>query len=252
MKLTTGFFMAWSNFLAIPCPVKRWDDDLRPYMLAWLPTIGLLVGLLWSAVVTLLLYFGLPYLITAFLATVAPFLLCGFQHLDGFMDCCDAILSRRPLQARQAILKDPHTGAFAVISVVFLLLGYLAALSTIISLGVDLATLCLLPVVSRAVSGLCVLGFTPMAQSQYAGTSQKTSRRGPFVLLLVQLAAFTVVGLLLSGRPWAYGTALGVEAAATLLAVLLARRALGGMSGDIAGWGIVWGELCGLLAMAVL
>mgnify|MGYP002446176900 CR=1 FL=1 len=36
------------------------------------------------------------------------------------------ILSRRPLEDRQRILKDSHTGAFAVISIVFYILAYFA------------------------------------------------------------------------------------------------------------------------------
>ena len=36
------------------------------------------------------------------------------------MDVCDALLSRRDKQEKLRILKDPHTGAFAVISVVML------------------------------------------------------------------------------------------------------------------------------------
>ena len=72
-----------------------------------------------------------------------PWLATGFLHLDGFMDSCDAILSRRDLEERRRILKDPHTGSFAVISLVIL---------TILSLGAfyeaDLGRyLALLPVV---------------------------------------------------------------------------------------------------------
>ena len=37
------------------------------------------------------------------------------------MDCNDAIMSRRPLEERQRILKDSTVGAFAVVTVVFAL-----------------------------------------------------------------------------------------------------------------------------------
>ena len=29
MKYVTAFFMAWGNFLKIPCPVKKWDEKLN-------------------------------------------------------------------------------------------------------------------------------------------------------------------------------------------------------------------------------
>lgn len=51
-----------------------------------------------------------------------PWLVTGFMHLDGYMDVCDAVLSRRELATRQRILKDSHCGAFAVIGMVLLAL----------------------------------------------------------------------------------------------------------------------------------
>ena len=45
MKLLTGFFMAWGNFLTLPCPLKRWDKDLKNYMLGFLPGFCYLGGL---------------------------------------------------------------------------------------------------------------------------------------------------------------------------------------------------------------
>ena len=54
MKLITGFFMAWGNFLTLPCPLKRWDNDLKNYMLGFLPSVGLIIGLIWAGVSLLL------------------------------------------------------------------------------------------------------------------------------------------------------------------------------------------------------
>ena len=112
----TGFFMAWGNFCALPCPCKRWDTNATPLMLGFLPSVGVIIGAIWAVLYFAAVYFGLPYLVVAFLVTFLPFALCGFLHMDGFMHCSDAILSRRPLEDRQRILKDSHTGAFAVIS----------------------------------------------------------------------------------------------------------------------------------------
>ena len=110
-----GLFMAWGMFLSIPCPCKIWDEKARPWQLVYLPVAGLLVGALWALAAYALGSFDrLPALRAAVLAAL-PFLLTGFLHLDGFMDCCDAIFSRRPLEKRREILKDSHVGSFAVI-----------------------------------------------------------------------------------------------------------------------------------------
>lgn len=47
-------------------------------------------------------------------------IITGMLHLDGFMDVCDAILSRRSKEEKLRILKDSATGAFAVIPLVIL------------------------------------------------------------------------------------------------------------------------------------
>ncbi|MBR6430626.1 MAG: adenosylcobinamide-GDP ribazoletransferase, partial [Oscillospiraceae bacterium] len=109
-KVITGFFMSWGMFCAIPCPVKLWDEQARPMMLVCFPILGVLMGAIWTLLGFVLskLQWGL---FAAALMAVAPFLLTGFIHLDGFMDCCDAILSRRDLAERQRIMKDSHTGA---------------------------------------------------------------------------------------------------------------------------------------------
>ena len=119
--------MAWGMFLSIPCPCKIWDEKARPWQLVYLPVAGLLVGALWALAAYALGSFDrLPALRAAVLAAL-PFLLTGFLHLDGFMDCCDAILSRRDLPTRQKILKDSHVGSFAVVCTIFLMLAAFAA-----------------------------------------------------------------------------------------------------------------------------
>ena len=170
----TGFFMAWGNFCSLPCPCKRWDNDAKSLMLGFLPSVGLIIGAIWAALYFAAVYFGIPYLVVAFLVTFLPFALCGFMHMDGFMDCCDAIMSRRPLEERQRILKDSNTGAFAVVSMIFLILGYFCFLSTAVTTGVDFANMIMIVVLSRAVSGLHVLICKPMGQSQYAQMQEET------------------------------------------------------------------------------
>ena len=115
-----GFFMAWGMFLTIPCPKKIWRERARRKMLACLPLIGLIVGGIWALCAWLGSF--LPQPLAALLCAAAPWLITGFMHLDGYMDVCDAVLSRRDLETRQRILKDSHCGAFAVICLMLLTL----------------------------------------------------------------------------------------------------------------------------------
>ncbi len=166
--------MAWGNFCSLPCPLKRWDNRAKSLMLGFLPSVGLIIGLLWATIYFALVYLGFPYLPIVFMVTFLPFALCGFIHLDGFMDCSDAIMSRRPLEERQRILKDSHTGAFAVVSLIFLLLAYYSCVSTAVGVGIDFVNMVMIVVLSRSVSGIHVLLCKPMKQSQYAQMSEDT------------------------------------------------------------------------------
>ena len=246
----TAFFMAWGMFLSIPCPCKIWDEKARPWQLVYLPVAGLLVGALWALAAYALGSFDrLPALRAAVLAAL-PFLLTGFLHLDGFMDCCDAILSRRDLPTRQKILKDSHVGSFAVVCTIFLMLAAFAAVWDF-DAKEGWQGLLLLPVFSRFASSFCVFACRPMQTSQYAGSfaagKTKTQRR---ILLGMYIAVMFIVFLWLFSKP-SCALAVAWAGLTTILACRLARRNLGGMSGDIAGFSITLGELSGLLILAI-
>lgn len=291
--------MAWGNFCSLPCPAKRWDNNYTSLMLGFLPLIGLVIGIIWSAVYFGLVYLGFPFFVVAFLITFLPFALCGFMHMDGFMDCCDAIMSRRPLEERQRILKDSNTGAFAVVSMIFLILGYFCFLSTAVTTGVDFANMVMIVVLSRAVSGLHVLICKPMGQSQYAqmqeeaealvnsevleaaeiseiietaetseeteeiasceteetteepAASKKSTKKQGIILLCILLAIISVLAFWSSSYLIATALVSAFTALGCLIAIQYAKKNLGGMSGDIAGFGIIWGELMGVFALVL-
>lgn len=277
MKYFTGLMMAWGNFCSLPCPAKRWDNNYTSLMLGFLPLIGLVIGIIWSAVYFGLVYLGFPFFVVAFLITFLPFALCGFMHMDGFMDCCDAIMSRRPLEERQRILKDSNTGAFAVVSMIFLILGYFCFLSTAVTTGVDFANMVMIVVLSRAVSGLHVLICKPMGQSQYAQMQEETevlinsevseaveisetvetaeplksTKKQGIILLCVLLAIISALAFWSSSYLIATALVSAFTALGCLIAIQYAKKNLGGMSGDIAGFGIIWGELMGVFALVL-
>lgn len=283
--------MAWGNFCSLPCPSKRWDENYRSLMLGFLPLIGLIIGILWSAVYFGLVFLGFPFFVVAFIITFVPFALCGFMHMDGFMDCCDAIMSRRPLEQKQLILKDSNTGAFAVVGMIFFVLGYFCFLSTAVTTGVDFANMVMIVVMSRAISGLHVLTCKPMAQSQYAALkvqesedtepkiefdgedepaedmetalgedepaeeipmkSDKVSAKSGMILLLVLLAVITALAFWCSSLWAATLIVSAATALGSLISIQYAKKNLGGMNGDIAGFGILWGELMGVFALVL-
>ena len=287
-EFMTSLMMAWGNFLSIPCPKKVWDQNLKKEMLAKLPVIGLIAGFLAFLLSYILNSLHVPISVSAFFLTLYTFGISGFMHADGFMDCCDAILSRRDLAERQRILKDSRVGAFAVISMILMALGtfsaffaiqermvsYSVAVSyTVASKTLPIVTalpLIMISVISRATAGSCVLGMEPLKTSQYAEAEE--GGQGPkenntkyintilivvlLILFIVMLAVFILTLRISAKSAIIMLVHLLIPTVMTLLATRLtaglARRNLGGMSGDIAGFSICMGELIGLITLALM
>lgn len=229
-----AFFMTWGMFLAVPCPLKIWDEKARPKMMACLPVIGLVPGVVWALAAWLLPKIGCPVSARGAVLAMIPWLVTGFLHLDGYMDVCDAVLSRRDLATRQKILKDSRCGAFAVICMV--LLG-LSAWSVGQCDGISPAALLLIPVASRACAALAVLSLRPLGTSQYAAMTRPG--KGMRLWLICCLGAVCLIGLLLgSFAPLAAALGYG-------LACRYGFKNLDGMSGDISGFALTVGELVG-------
>lgn len=282
-RYLTGLSMAWGNFSTLPCPIKKWDTNVQSLMLGWLPTVGLAIGLIWALLYFAMLYIGLPYLVVTFLVTFIPFFLCGYIHLDGFMDCSDAILSRRPLEDRQRILKDSHIGAFSVISLIFMLLAYYSFVSTSLAQGLDFLNLAVITLTSRTISGLEVMLSKPLKVSQYVKlhqedcesqsnsevpVSQEISRiegdtqpycqnpqtktatkKEGVILLSLQFIIYITIIMILSVYYLGSILVLFATAIATFIFCTYGKKQLGGMNGDIAGYSIVMGELIGVFAL---
>lgn len=244
MKIVKAFFMCLGMFSAIPCPYRPWDEDARSLMTACLPLVGAIIGALWYAL-SLLGRMLLPDMLSAALVAALPFLLTGFMHLDGFMDSADALLSWRPLEQRQKILKDVHCGSFSVVAVVLLAMGMFAAAGD--AKSGDLRPLIFIPIASRCLSALCVTAFKPIGHSEYAALNRSMATPLAAVLMLAITAATSWI--------WLGGTAALIVAATVAgyaAAMAWAAHTLQGVSGDLAGYSLCIGELCGLITLAVI
>lgn len=243
----SAFFMAWAMFCYIPCPVRKWDESKRQEMLVCFPLIGLLIGLIDFAVYKLAELLALRFLGAAVLSFL-PWMLCGFIHLDGFMDCADAVLSCRDEKRRLEILKDSRVGAFAVISV--LILAFLSFASWMECIfAVRASVLIFIPAASRAVAGACVLCFEPLSVSSYVSIHNEGIKKRNIVLIFVILAAVICAAFLAAGIQ---GFAVVIAALGCFLSVLTVKKKLGGMSGDVSGCAICISELMGVMALCFL
>jgi len=208
--------------------------------LAWFPLVGALVGLAQLALdAALAPFFPLAVRDVALLALAA--LLTGLLHLDGFIDCCDALLGSRSVERRLAILRDSRVGAYGVAGGALLLLGRYAALGALAG-GPRALALVLAPLVGRWAMVLAVARY-PYVRPAGAGAPFRGGGGGRLVAATLWALAL-VAGLspwLLAGRPALGALALGLLLGLVALNVVLlwcrwaAARLGGGLTGDTYG-----------------
>ena len=237
--------VAFSMFSAVPMPQFAWNRRNMRFALCAFPLVGGCIALLCRLWLLVCAAFALPQLLRGAGLCLLPVLVTGGIHLDGYADVCDALASHGSVDKKQAILKDPHVGAFAIIRLCSYFVASLAlwtALPTV-SLPTLLGLFCL----SRSLSGLALTLFplregSGLARSFAEAGDAETMRA---VLLVLALAS---AALLLAG-----GQALSLLAAALVFLYYrhMCARDFGGLSGDLAGWFLQTAELWMLAAMVI-
>lgn len=248
-RFLNGVVMALSMFTVIPMP-QVWDETAFVWVMPAFPLAGAVIGAIWYGVALLLALLGAPPALYACVLLLAPLLLSGFIHMDGYMDTCDAVFSRAPLEKKRAILKDSHVGAFAVIAFgVYMALGW-AALHGALERGADARLFLFIPVLSRCVAGFALLTARPISDTGFGATFRKGTTR-IHTLFVAALALLCVVtGYAVCGPRVLY--ALGSLLLGGALAAMYVIRQLDGISGDLCGFIVTVGELCALLALAAM
>ena len=210
---------------------------------AYFPAIGALIGL-----VAGLAYVAVSAISTRVLAAATAVavlaLLTGALHLDGLADSADGLLGRGDTERRLAVMRDPRLGSFGVVAVVVVLLLDFAALASMAPARA-FAGLVISGALSRFAT-LVVIASVPYVRETGLGNVAFDSRRRSLDLLVG--SAITVLVCALDWKRAAVAALL--VTASTLALVVLARKRLGGATGDICGATAELGQLAALLAFA--
>lgn len=122
-----SLIIAFAMYSKFPMPRVDWEKKALSWALCWFPLVGLAVGAVLWLWLALAGWLGFGAVFTAALALLLPIALSGGIHLDGFCDTCDALSSHQSRERKLEILKDSHTGAFAIICCGLYLLVFFAA-----------------------------------------------------------------------------------------------------------------------------
>ncbi len=238
---TPAWRVALSLFTVIPAGAGGdLDEGAAARAVFWLPVIGAGLGLAGAgAMVFVAAGGGSPerQLLGAALAMMLIALLTGGLHLDGLADTADGLGSRRPADQALEIMRRPEAGPLGVATLVLVLLVQVCALASLPHGWAGAAGLVLAAVTSR-VAVVLATGLPSARPSGFGAlVAGRTSAAGRAASVMVLLGAVVAAGLALGGIAAA---ARGVLAAAAGLAVAallgqVARRRLGGMTGDVFG-----------------
>ena len=242
--------MALSMFTVLPTPYIEWDDEGVKNMMKFYPIIGLIVGGIWSFTYYLISIFNVSIILKSIVIMIIPFCVTGMLHLDGFMDVCDAILSRRDKEEKLRILKDSTIGAFSVISLIILFFLQFGGVYSILEKSAPIYILILIPIVSRSSVAYFLLSRTTIKESTLGTYFKKGTNSKDTVIMIVSLLIMYIISFFSLGE---YGILLvSVIILGITWAVEKCKREFGGISGDVAGFALVIGEVIGILALSLM
>ena len=234
--------MIWNNLCAafamfskIPVPKVDWEKENLKFMLCFFPLVGVVIGGAFLLMAELGLREGLQAGFLCALLVLVPVVITGGIHLDGFLDTMDALSSWQGQEKKREILKDPHTGAFAVISAGTYFLCWYGACHQLLQNRQALQVMALGFILSRALSGIGVVVFP---KSNPLGTVAEFAEKAgeKLVCSVLLLTAGAVVALLFMINPM-YGTGVLLFAAGLFgFYYRTAVKSFGGICGDLAGW----------------
>ncbi|MDF2767012.1 MAG: cobalamin 5-phosphate synthase/cobalamin synthase [Rhodospirillales bacterium] len=210
------------------------------------PLAGAIVGAAGGLTYAAAFQLGLPPLLSALLALAGTILLTGALHEDGLGDVADGFGGAFERDRKLAIMRDSRIGTYAGLALILSVAIRAAALAAIAEPHAVLAALIAAHAGARAFIPWLMRSF-PLAKAEglaaYAGEPPRASAATSMVLgLLVSLLALGAAGLV--------ATIAGACAAWAMGAI--ARRQIGGYTGDVLGAAEQLAEAAMLLAAAAL
>ena len=218
-------------------------EDALPRAVWAFPLAGVAVGLLSAVSMLVSIRLGIPAAAAAIIALATSILVTGALHEDGLADTADGLGGGSDSAAKLAIMRDSRIGSYGVLALLVCFGLKAVALTTLAGYGGWALIACH----SGARAGLPLLMWLlPLARS--GGAAASFGKPGG-----VPAAASLTIGVLIlfgclgldRGLLALVGAALG-----TIVIGRLARRQIGGYTGDILGAAEQLAETAILLAAA--
>ena len=208
------------------------EESARPLAEAvWtFPVIGAGVGLISGAALWLGLWLGLDPLAAALFGITAAVLLTGGLHEDGLADVADGFGAGADKTAKLRIMRDSRIGAYGVLAL-FLGLGLrVTIVAGMIGPGTALLALVSAGIASRTVLPVMMHLMTPARRNGLGHGAGRPHRTDVTIACLIGGGAVLGCLGLIAGLIAFIATAI-----AYIIVSELARRQIGGFTGDVLG-----------------
>jgi adenosylcobinamide-GDP ribazoletransferase len=224
------------------------SGDARLGQAAWtFPLIGALIGVIGALVYWLADALGLSSFISAALAVAATIFVTGALHEDGLADTADGFGATGTKQRKLEIMRDSRSGAYGVISLVLSILLRVGALASLAAPGLAAAALIAAHAGARGALPLFMRMVLPARNDGLSAEAGMPAANVATASCLLGLAAL----LLCLGLGDALVAALLVAAALWVMS-WLAKKQVGGQTGDVLGAVEQLSEILILLAASAL
>lgn len=249
-----AIIIAFSFFTTIPLPMVEWTKKRIRFLPVLLPIVGVGIGLLGYFIYVLLEGTNLADYSKAVIMVLFYLFITGGLHMDGLMDTADAYFSRKSKEEKLVIMKDSRVGAFAVMSLISLLLiktvFFYEIFTIYTSFGVTLLLL-FIPILSRITQSLMLCLF-PYAKEDGLAVMYRQGAGKATLYILVSYFIFAcgLVYLLLRLKGLALPCGLILF---TVFYYFSSKKNFGGITGDIVGAYVELAEalMLGILAIVI-
>jgi len=240
------FRMALAFLTRLPMVVD-WEKGSLAQAFRAFPFAGMAIGALGGGVYWIGFSLGLTSIISAFVAVAALVLITGGLHEDGLADVADGFGGGAKREDKLRIMKDSAIGSYGVLALILVVgvriacLGEIAAPEQVFGMMVGGAAL------SRAMMPIAMTQLRPARKDGLAVSAGHPSNQTSWIACILGI----VLALLFLDPAWGIAATLAAGTG-TLVMIVVARRQIGGYTGDVLGAIQQISEACIFLAVVMV
>jgi adenosylcobinamide-GDP ribazoletransferase len=230
-------------------PAAMPDFATAPRML---PIAGLVIAAPAALVLALAGAAGLPALAAAGIALAVLVLTTGGLHEDGLADVADGFGGGATRERKLEVMKDSRVGSYGATALALSLLIRAALLAGILDAAGPIGAALALAAVGAVARAAALVPLALLPPARPGGASAAAGRpSGATLAIALVLSAAIAIGL--AGAPFGLarpGAGVVLAVAAALAMTAIARRQIGGQTGDVAGAAEQLAEIAFLAVLA--